>query len=254
MATTFSSCDMYDKVLRGSDFGQKETYAKKYYNDEDYERASPLFEEIIAYYKGTKDVSEYYYYYAYCYYGQKEYLSASYYFKQFYMSYPQSKYAEKAMFMSAYCYYMMTPRYELDQQYTQEAINMLQNYALTYKDGENFKRSLELMQDLRSKLEEKDTEAGKLYFKTENYKSATTQFENVLKSYPDTKNTAYLKYMICKSKYYTALYSINSKKEDRTKNAISEIQSYISTYPTSAYIKELEKMSKNLITNQNKSI
>lgn len=254
LASTFSSCDVYEKVLRGNDFSQKEIYAKKYYNDEDFERASPLLEEIIAYYKGTKDVSEYYYYYAYCYYGQKEYLSASYYFKQFYMSYPQSKYAENGMFMSAYCYYLMTPRYELDQQYTQEAINMLQNYALTYQEGENFKRAIDLMKDLRYKLEKKDTEAGDLYFKTENYKSATTQFENVLKTYPDTKNAAYIKYMICKSKYYTAVYSILSKKAERTSAAIAEIQNYLNNYPASEYEKELEKLNKTLLSIQNKSI
>lgn len=243
---TLSSCDVYEKVLRSNNFDQKIVYAKKYYNQEEYERAAPLFEEVIAYNKGSSDVSDYYYHYAYCYYGMEEYLSASFYFKQFYTNYPQSKYAENAMFMSAYCYYKITPISQLDQTYTQQCIDMLQNFSLTYQESDKFIKALDLMKDLRARLEKKEFDAALLYFKTENYKAATSTLKNVLIDFPDTKNKEYILCMVVKSRYHTADKSITSKKMERIVLAEKEYQSFVKTYPLSKFKKELELLNIDL--------
>jgi outer membrane protein assembly factor BamD len=238
---------MYEKVLRSNNFEQKVVYAKKYYNQEEYERAAPLFEEVIAYNKGSSDISDYYYFYSYCYYGMEEYLSASFYFKQFYTNYPQSKYAENAMFMSAYCYYKITPQSQLDQTYTQQAVDMLQNYALTYQESPKFTKALELMKDLRGRLEKKELDAALLYYKTENYKAATTTLKNVIIDFPETKNIEFIKSMIVKSCYKTADKSILTKKAERIEIAKKEYLDFVKNYPKSKYTKDLEPMYASLI-------
>src|SRR6185295_14598666 len=68
-----ASCSKYQKLLKSTDADAKYNAAVKYYEKKDYYRALPLFEELIALYRGQKRGESIYYYYAYCNYYLEDY-------------------------------------------------------------------------------------------------------------------------------------------------------------------------------------
>ena len=67
IVSTFYSCSKYQKVLRSTDYDYKFEKAVSYYNDGDFNRAMPIFNELSTVLKGTSKIHEVSYYYAYCY-------------------------------------------------------------------------------------------------------------------------------------------------------------------------------------------
>ena len=53
IALVSASCSKYQKLLKSSDMDLKYTEAIKYYDDEKYEKAMALFEELIPLFRGT---------------------------------------------------------------------------------------------------------------------------------------------------------------------------------------------------------
>ena len=49
---TFSACSKYQQVLKSSDLNKLEM-AKKYYDEEQFFKALPIFDELNALYRGT---------------------------------------------------------------------------------------------------------------------------------------------------------------------------------------------------------
>ena len=154
-----SSCDPYQKLLKSSDYELKLAKAKEYYNNGACEKAIPLFEELMSVYKGTRDVENMYYYYAYAHYCNHDYVLASHYFKSFVDYYPRSNNAENASYMIGFCEYQMSPKASLDQEDTKKAIEGLQLYINQYPTGTRVDEANKLMDELRSKLEPRTSTA-----------------------------------------------------------------------------------------------
>ncbi|MGL5729743.1 MAG: outer membrane protein assembly factor BamD, partial [Bacteroidales bacterium] len=53
-----SSCGEYNKLLKSSDYELKYEYAKKYFDQKKYSKASTLLEELVPLYKGTGNAEE----------------------------------------------------------------------------------------------------------------------------------------------------------------------------------------------------
>ena len=240
-----SSCSNYQKMMKSTDYDLMYEAALDYYEQKDYYRAMNLFEQVVAAYRGTDKVEEIYYYYAYCYYHQQDYTVASYYFKRYAKSFPTSERAEECMFMSAYCYYLESPRYSLDQSNTLEAIKELQLFIDLFPTSERLEVCNKLIDELRGKLEKKDFEIARLYFKTGYHKAAIKAFNNVLKEYPDTGNREEILFYIVKSYYYYALNSVEEKQEERYQSAIEAYNDFIYLYPESEYSREADNLNKS---------
>lgn len=250
-----SSCDPYQKLLKSSDYELKLAKAKEYYNNGACEKAIPLFEELMSVYKGTRDVENMYYYYAYAHYCNHDYVLASHYFKSFVDYYPRSTNAENASYMIGFCEYQMSPKASLDQEDTKKAIEGLQLYINQYPTGTRVDEANKLMDELRAKLEQKAYDAAMLYYNVRNYKSAATSFKNLLIEFPDTKEQEEVMFLIVKSYHLLALNSIDSKKEERYQQAANSYLEFIDKYPKSKYLREAERMynSSQLFLKQQKS-
>jgi len=59
----FTSCGEYNKVLKSTDANLKYSKGMEYYEQGRYERALPLFEELISLYRGTTKSEKIYFYY-----------------------------------------------------------------------------------------------------------------------------------------------------------------------------------------------
>ena len=245
LLVSFAFSCKYNKLLKSTDFDLKYRMAVEYYQKKEYNKAFPLFEELLTLYKGTSKAEDIYYYYAYTNYHMGDYILASYHFNNFAKTFPSSTRAQECSFMNAYCYYLDSPEASLDPTNTFKAIDELQLFINKYPQSDSLDRCNILIDDLRGKLEEKSYKSAMLYFKTEDYRAAIVGFKNTLKEFPDIAKREELNFMIVKANYLLAVNSIESKKEERLKSTSEAYINFIDTDPQSQYLKEAEEIYTN---------
>lgn len=232
------SCSKYQRLLKSSNYEKKYEAAVKYYEKQDYFRASTLLEELIPIFKGTKKSEKVYYYYAASQYGMGEYLMAAYHFENFIRTFPSSDSAEVCQYKIAYCYYLDSPVYSLDQTNTFKAITQIEIFINKYPKSLLVKDCNGLIDVLRDKLERKAYENATLYFNMEDFKASFTEFRNLLKDFPDSKYREEAFFMVFKASYQYAYYSIEEKKYDRFQASIEAFHSYMDLFPSGKYVKD----------------
>lgn len=240
----FTACGEYQQVLKSKDLEFKLSKALEYYNDGDYNKAYPIFDELISLYRGTEKAQEVYFYYANTLYKQKDYILAGYHFKNFYKTFPQNENADEAAYLTAYCYYLEAPSHSLDQAYTFKAINELQLYINTHPGSENIERCNGYMEELRGRLELKSYEIAKQYYKTRKYKAAMTAFTTTLREYPNTPYREEAMYLKAKAAFKLAANSVTDLQEERFIEANTALNDLEEVYPDSEYLPELRKLNK----------
>jgi outer membrane protein assembly factor BamD len=252
IAIVASSCSNFNRILKSTNLEEKYKAAEAYYLKGDYYHAQQLFEELITYYRGTDKAEKIYYYYSYCFYGLEDFTTAAYYFKNFAATYPNSKYARETQYMSAYCTTLDSPNYTLDQASTLTGIKELQLFIDMYPKSDTVVICNKLIDDLRFKLEQKEFEVSKLYYKCQDYKAAVVSFKNTINDFPETKFREECLYYVLKAGYYYAENSIQSKKEERYKAAVLAYDALVEAYPQSKYLREAETINKNSLKEINK--
>lgn len=239
-----SSCNQYQNLLKSTDYELKFRKTKEFYNKGEYAKATPLFDELIAVYKGTKSLEEIYYFYAYTLFAQQDYLLAEYYFKNFHSYYPNSIYSKDALFMVAYSSFKLSPEDRLDQSNTQKAIDQFQLFMNTYPTSEKVAKANTFVDELRDKLETKAFNSAKLYYDMQQYKSANVAFKNILNDFPDTVLKQEIYYYRIKSNFEYAEKSVDTKKEERFNNTVNLYNEFLSYFDTinKDYKKEIDKI------------
>ena len=235
-------CSKYQKLLKSSDMDLKYEAAIKYYEDEKYQKAMPLFEELIPLFRGTERAEKVYHYYCYCNYNLNLLYSSSYHFKKFSVTYPQSEHAKKSLFMYAYSNYLLSPIPTLDATDTKNGINALQLFINTHPEHELVDSSNVLMDKLRSKLEEKAYLNSKQYYKIFKFKAAIISINNTLLDFPETEYREELTFLILKSNFLLAENSISKKKLQRINETIDAYYIFADTYKESKYLKEAQSI------------
>ena len=235
----------FEKLRASSDAETLYAKAFEYYDNEEYNRAQILFEQVLNSFRGREEAEKVYFYYANSHFYQQKYLLASYYYKNFAQTFTNSDYREEAEFLSAYSNYKMSPSYRLDQSSSIEAIEGFQLFVNTYPNSERIKECNALIDELRGKLEEKAFQEANLYYNLKEYQSARKSFDNVLTDFPETDRAEQIKYLIIKSGYELAMNSVRSKQEDRLQTMIDDYNTFTSRYPKSKYRRELRTLYNN---------
>ncbi|MCG9911904.1 MAG: outer membrane protein assembly factor BamD [Flavobacteriales bacterium] len=246
------SCGDYQKVLKGANYDEKWDMALKLYDNKQYNKALPLFEELLTVYRGTSKAEQLYFYYAFAHYGIEDFQSAQYYFDNFISTFPNSKYSEEAAYMVGYCLYKDSPRYNLDPTSTYRAINELQGFANRFPRSKRVEDCTKLIEELRGKLETKTYKLAMLYYHIENYQSAIIAFKNFTRDFPDTRLDMESSYYIFLSAYKYAAGSVDTKKKERYNDAIKYYYTFVERFPNSVLKKSadetFEKCQKGLKT------
>lgn len=241
-----SSCGSYQKVLKSPDLKLKYDAALKYYDDANYYKALPLFEELLTSLRGTANAEKVYYYFAYCQFHTEQYDLASYHFQNLVNTFPKSVYAEECQFMVAFCYYSDSPEFSLDQSSTYRAINELQLFINKYPNSGKKDQCNQLIDMLREKLELKAFDAANLYFNMSNFKAAEVAYKNLIRDYPNTKYKEEALFMSFKAAYDYALNSVDEKKPERFKSAKDYFISFSESFPKSLKMKEALDLYENV--------
>ncbi len=246
------SCSKFRKIQKSEDWKVKYQAALEYYEDEDYYRASVLFEEIMPLIRGQEEGEMAQFYYAYCNYYQKQYQLAAYYFKSFYETYSRSQYAEEAEFMNAYSLYLDSPIYNLDQTSTKEAIEAMQVFINKNYTGKYSNEATSIINEMQLKLQIKGYKNAKQYYKMGYYKSAIIAIDNYAIDFPDAIYNQELSFLKLRSQYLLATASIPSKREERLREAIQFYQDFLEEYPESSFSKEADRLYENIVTELSK--
>ncbi len=238
----FSSCGEYEKLLKSGDVDAKYKMGLKYYDEGNWTRASTLFEQIIPRLKGTGKAEEVDYKFAMCYYNMKDYVLAGHYFRTFVATYYSSAHAEEADYLAAYCYYKLSPRPQLDQTNTLNAINAFTLFKNKFPASDKIEEADKYIQEMINKLVEKSFINAKLYYNLGKYKAAIVAIKNSIGDYPDSMYREELIYLKLRSSFLLAEGSIRQKQEERYQNTVDEYYSFVDEFPDSKYKRDAEKI------------
>ena len=215
----YSSCSDYQKALKSDDVATKFEAASKQFDKGKYSKAIRIFEQIAPAFKGKPQAEKMFYMFSESYYKTKQYYLAGYQYESFASSYPKSEKHEEASFLGAKCYSMLSPVYSLDQKDTDKAIDKLQNFIDRYPNSGYMDEANTIMKSLKTKLEKKSFENAKQYNSISDYKSAIISLDNFISDFPGTPFKEEALYYKFDSEYMLAINSINTKMEERLKNA-----------------------------------
>ncbi len=255
----FASCSDYQKILKVEDPEKKYEFAVTLYQEKDYTRAIALFEDVLPYFKGKQKAEEVHYYYAYSHYGMGDYILGGHYFRTFASTFPTSKYAEECQFMGAYCYFLDSPRTELDQDNTLNALKELQLFVSRYPNSKHVPECNDLNDRLRRKLHEKSYINAKLYYDLGSYdlryyKSALVALKGSLKEFPDSQFREELLFLIVKASFMVAKHSYIEIQPERYEKTISEYNIFVAQYPESKHSKEAKRLYDEALKKTKKEI
>jgi outer membrane protein assembly factor BamD len=239
---TFISCSNYNKVLKSNDYTLKKQTAIELYNKKDYQRAYPLFEELVAVTRGTANAEDMYFYYCYCNYYLDDLISAGYHFQQFAKTYPSSPKAEEASYMNAYCYYFGSPDFTLDQTNSIKAIQEMQLFINQYPNSTRIQECNDLIDKLRDKLEKKAFESAMLYYQMMDYKAASMSLKNMLADYPNSQFKEEAMFTVVKANYLLAENSVENKKMERYKSTLDDYNAFINKFATGKYADQAKEV------------
>ena len=175
----------------------------------------------------------------------KDYYLAAYQFESFIKSYPKSGRVEEVSF-SGKMLLPAFPRYSLDQANTNEALDKLQIFIDNYPNSEYLPQANAYVQELQTKLEQKDFEIAKQYHTIRDYKAAIRALDNFIASYPGTpfrEDALYFKFL---SSFEIATNSIYTKKLERLKGLEDIYSTLLRYYPETLFIDDVEKKMKQV--------
>tara|TARA_B110000444_G_scaffold34577_1_gene29976 strand:+ start:11026 stop:11832 length:807 start_codon:yes stop_codon:yes gene_type:complete len=236
------SCNEFQKVLKNDDIKTKYDLAEKYYESQDFKRASRLFEQIKPKYRGKPQGERITFFYANCLLNTKKYLLSAFEFESFVKAYPLSDKVEDASYLSAYSYYKLSPEHNLDQKETTEAAEKMQEFINNYPNSQKMSLANDLVQELRIKLEFKAFGIAKQYNTIRDYKSAIIVLNDFISDYPGTPYREDALYYLLDSSYELAVNSIDSKKLQRLQDVKKIYDELLEIYPESKYKEKSNKL------------
>lgn len=232
----------YDILLEGNDANAKYDAAFEYYNAGKYQKAAQLFESLAFLTSGTERDDTVHYYWGLSNYKFKDYLAAEGNFTSFIETFPKSVFTEDAMFLKIDCMFRGTYRYELDQTPTYKTMTEISTFLIEYPYTDKRDICDKMIAELTERLERKEYENARLYYKMEDYKAAKVALRNVLKDNAENQYREEILYHIAMSSYKFADMSVSDKQKARFLEFQDDYLNFIGEYPESKHRAELDAL------------
>jgi outer membrane protein assembly factor BamD len=228
------------KLLKNPDASYKLRRAEQFFVKKDYIKAQQVYEDIMPFFKTSKEFEDIYYKYAYCAYHLSDFMNAENLFKSYLEIFPTSGRAEEIDYMRAYCFYKQSPKAQLDQTSTLRAMGMMQTFINTHPGSPRNKEANDIIDICRAKLETKDFLSAQLYYDLGQFRAAGVAFTSLLNAYPESYRADEYKLMVIKSYFRFAEMSIEDKKVERFEQVLNECFEFVDRYPESKLRKEVD--------------
>lgn len=214
------------------------TFARGLYDKGKYYKAQIAFENLIYSYPGNSVIDTAQYYLAMSYYQQEEYSLAAGEYRRLLSAYPRSQFADDSQFQIGMCHYKMSPKYELDQSETYEAINEFHTLISEYPASGFLADTQVRIKELEDKLAQKAFKTGQLYMKLRDYEPALIYFSYVRDNYPSTD-------WAIKSYYYTGEAYFKLERYDQALEIFQNFLNGFANHDLTPRAKEqIEKITK----------
>lgn len=225
-------------TLDTSNFGEEERfeYAMKLFNNRDYVEAIDEFQSIILQFPGSQLVDDAHYYLAMARFNRSEYLLAAFEFSRLIKNIPASEFIPESQFMLAECYYLLSPPFSLDQRYSRSAIAEFQAFIEFFPAHEKVAEAERKIFELNEKLAQKEYEAAVIYERMDYSLGAIFYYDSVIDTYHDTRYAPMAMYRKIKL----------LENRNRFKEAVTEIDKFLSRYSDNSRASELETLRANL--------
>ncbi len=237
-----SSCGEYNQLLKSTDYELKKNKTKEYFEAGKYIKATELLAQIIPRFRATEEVEDLIWMNAQAFYGMKDYMSAGAYFKSYSDQYGYGKYVEEAHFLSAMCDYQMSPRAELDQEYSRSAMEGFNYYLSRYPSSARAEECRILIKELQDKLVEKSYLSARLYHDMTEYRSAIVALTNSLKEYSDSKYREEMMFLKLNSLFLYAENSLASRQTERYQTTLDDYYSFMEEFPESRFKRDARRI------------
>ncbi len=211
-------------------------YLMQLYNDEDYEKAVPEFQNFLLQYSGSAFNDDAQYYLAMTYFNKKQYLLGAYEFSKLIRNIPASPFVPDSQFMLAECYYKLSPPYQLDQSYTKKSIEEFQAFVDFFPVNKKVEEAEKKIKELTEKLAQKEYQSGLTYEKMAYERAALKYYANVSDTYHDT--------MYGPMSLYRKIQL--EVKKGMNSDALADISTYLNRYPDNSDAKEIQELEARL--------
>lgn len=233
--------DAKGKKVTFETFEQNYQKAQEFYDKQMFISAARLLEELYPLSLGTPMADTILYLFADCYYQNKDYEMAAYHFKEYANKYTSSTRAEDAYYKAILAISHLSPEYSLDQTETNYVIEEIQVFIRQFPYSSHMEECNELLDKMRDKLARKSYEILKLYYDTENYRSAQIVAKNFFKQYGGSQygDDAYA--ILVRNNYEYARKSVEAKKRERYLACVEAFKNMRINYPGSDLLAEVQK-------------
>ena len=237
-----AGCSEYSKMLRNEEALDRLEYAKKLFEQQEYNKAVKILEPYYQRFKNTKEAENADWIMAYSWFMDGSFELSSYLMSNFARSYPVSEKVQQAAFMSAQASYNISPDSYLDQENTTKAINALQRFIERYPNAPQVAKADSMIRELNEKLDKKAFDIAYNYYRMEDFNSAVIAFTNVLDDTPTTTQRENLMYYRAKAAAIYANRSIPEKQPERYADAITYGRLFLRQFPNSEHALEIERL------------
>ena len=242
LAAGAASCQtQYETLLASNDVDAKYKAAMEFFQNKKYTKAAQLFESMSVLTNGTARDDTVQYYWGLSNYRNKDFYTAESNFASFIRNFPRSPFASDAEFYRLDCMYRATYRYELDQTPTRACMAAISEYEREHpNDAAHLAVCAEMKHDLQDRLDRKDFEAGRLYYRMEDYLAARVKLRNVLKTNADNFYREDVLYYTAMASYHYARLSVRERQRERYLTFVDDYLNFVGEFPDSHYRKELD--------------
>ncbi|HLF15151.1 MAG TPA: outer membrane protein assembly factor BamD [Bacteroidota bacterium] len=226
---TGAGCGSSGEILN---IGAEERFAigKKLFDEEDYFEAIAEFEILKLQFPGSAVADDAQFYMGESHFNRGEYLLAIEEFRTLKRNMASSPLLPAAQYRTGLSYYMLSPRPDLDQTYTRQAIDEFQAFVEYYPLDEHRNDAEEKIRELNGRLAEKLFQSGEQYVKLGYHRSAGFYFDLVIQQYHDSP--------FAEPAYVGKIRSLITRR--RTDEAREEISKFLERYPQSTLKGQVE--------------
>ena len=188
-----------------------------FFEEEKYVKASQQFNIIVERASHTDLGDDALFFLAESYFLNKDYDLALVEFEKLVSRMGFSPYIEKSRWRICETLLLLSPNFYHDQDSSKKAISQIQEFLDDFPNSEYSKDADKLINELRTRLAEKNMETGKLYVKLKAYDSAIVSYKIVINEFYDTKffNEANMEIIRC---------LVLQKKSDEARQFLTDLE------------------------------
>jgi outer membrane protein assembly factor BamD len=174
------ACASRGPVLEGMDAETLFAYAMGELQARRWDAAAPAFERFTYLYPNHPRVQEARFRVAETYQGRREWITAAVEFDRLAAEFPAGAWADDARFEVCRSYAQLSPRPQLDQEYTRHALEHCQSLLAYYPESEFVPKAETLITELLDRLAQKDFLNAEEYFRRRAFDSAIIYYDGVV--------------------------------------------------------------------------